>query len=401
MTYALLLERLFSINRESGMKLGLQNPYALDSLSGFPSAGFDSIHVAGSNGKGSVTTKIAAGFQAAGFRTGLYTSPHIDTFRERIQINQQMISEEQVMEHLLPLYEMAQEQNILSTFFELTTALAFRWFSQEQVPVAVIETGLGGRLDATNILVPKLSIITSISLEHTQILGDSIETITREKCGIIKPGVPILIGPRVPLNIVQEYAQRHLSPLIQVAGTFSDYHEENEAIARRAMELLQLPPQAIAKGITALPPCRLEILARTSRADLFPEAVIFDVAHNPDGFFQLLKAIKKRFPHHPLRFLIGMSKDKEIKNCLNRLIDAAAHIHLVEASNERAAPTALLKQALLELGMAEQQITCEDSIHSGIQNAMRQATLNGELLIVCGTFYIMAAAKSIQHLIRN
>ena len=353
--YAALLSRLLSINMQ-GMKLGLQNPWHLDRLTGSPSQAFDSIHIAGSNGKGSVSAKIAAGLEQARVKTGLYTSPHLACFRERICINRQMIAEEELQKQLQALFEIIDEHTIPATFFELTTALAFSFFAEKKVEMAVVEAGLGGRLDATNILKPKLSIITSISLEHTEFLGSTLEAIAKEKCGIIKPGIPILIGPRVPEQIVREQAALCRSPVIRVEGAFSDYHEENRAIARRALELLQVDPEAIRQGLEALPPCRLEIFTKKNLKNFdektpSPKAVVFDVAHNPDGFFQLLKALKKRFPKEKLRFLIGMSKNKDMRSCFKLLRECNAPMHLVEAQSERAASREVLREICLELGM--------------------------------------------------
>lgn len=392
--YAELLNKLLAVNLHSGMKLGLRNSIALDLLSGRPSEACEAIHVAGTNGKGSVSTKIAAGLQADGRRTGLYTSPHLSCFRERIRINGQMISEGHLqgwMAHFFALIERAQ---IRATFFELATAIAFAHFAEQQVQVSVIEAGLGGRLDATNILKPRLSIITSISLEHTEILGATIEAITREKCGIIKPQVPVIIGPRVPKQIVEEYARTYCCPLIQVEGEFSDYHAENQAIARAAMQQLALSAAAMEAGAAAVPACRLQIFTREHlTGSAVPEAVILDVAHNPDGFAQLLKALNQRFPARKLRFLLGMSKNKEIKGCCQLLKEAAQQFHLVEAPNARAASAAALKTIFLEVGVPGDQLHCEQSIEAGLQRAMQRSAAHGELLIVCGTFFIMAAVR--------
>ena len=196
--YQTFINRLFAINLHGGMKLGLKNMETLNAMLGTPTQHFKCIHVAGTNGKGSVVYKIAKSLEKEGLRVGLYTSPHISSFRERIQINGQLIDESSVVAGLSRIFEEIDKSKIPATFFEITTALALKYFADQKVDYVVLETGLGGRLDATNIVTPVLSIITSISLEHTEYLGSTLEAIAKEKGGIIKPYVPIFIGPRVP-----------------------------------------------------------------------------------------------------------------------------------------------------------------------------------------------------------
>jgi len=202
------------------------------------------IHIAGSNGKGSVALKTANTLRLADYKVGLFVSPHISSFRERIQINGEPLSEAQVEKYLKEIYDICEEQEIPATFFEVTTALAFRAFAQEGVEVVVLETGLGGRLDATNVIKhPALSIITSIGLEHTRILGDTVELIALEKGGIIKEGRPVLVGNNVPFETLKQCAEEKkasqiyqcedlLGPeeeqiMIEGKETFEDYDAEN------------------------------------------------------------------------------------------------------------------------------------------------------------------------------
>ena len=342
-------------------------------------------------------TKIAAALQAAGMRTGLYTSPHIACFRERIRINGEMISEKDVQKYLSDLFAITAQQKIPATFFELTTLMALKYFAEKSIDIAVIETGLGGRLDATNIVRSKVSVITSISLEHTDILGNTIEAIANEKAGIIKPGVPVVIGPRVPLEVVSDVALKQQSPLTRVDGGFPDFYAENDAVAKAAMEILELPPIAISKGLQALPPCRLQTLLPHQLPKEFsgqaPAAVILDVAHNPDGLTHLLQAVKQRFPCNALRFVLGISKNKDLIGCLNVIKRAGSHFHLVEASNGRAAPNEMLKEQMLSVGIAPDVVTCEGRVEVAIKAACRAAGKTNEIVIVCGTFFIMAAAR--------
>ncbi len=308
-----------------GVKLGLTNMRRLSSAFERPEQKYETIHVAGSNGKGSVVTKIARAHEAAGYKVGLYTSPHISTFRERISINGQMISEGDVKEILPKIFYVVEKEQIPATFFEITTLLAFLYFFREGVDIAILETGLGGRLDATNIVNPKLSVITSISLEHTDILGSTLESITWEKGGIIKPQVPIIIGPRVSKEWITPIAQAQHSPLFQVNGPFVNFHEENKGVAKMALDHLNLPEKAIAHGLTALPPCRTETITTPYGP------VILDVAHNPDGLTQLFKAL----PHQTYRIVLGLSKNKDIEGCLSVIKPHAHFLHLVNSTNGR------------------------------------------------------------------
>ena len=205
---------MFEKQGVSGYKEGLENTLALDQHFGHPHKDFRSIHIAGTNGKGSCAHTIAAILQQCGYRVGLYTSPHLVDFRERIRINGQPIPENYVIDFV------EKERNFFEplkpTFFELTTAMAFKYFSEMKVDIAVIEVGLGGRLDCTNIITPILSVITNISLDHTQLLGQSLEQIAMEKAGIIKKGVPVVIGEALPETrpIFEAIANENKAPII-------------------------------------------------------------------------------------------------------------------------------------------------------------------------------------------
>lgn len=397
-TYTKLLNRLLKVNYMGGMKLGLKNCQDLDLLLDSPSQAFSAIHVAGTNGKGSVSTKIAAGCEASGLKTGLFTSPHISCFRERIRINGQMISEDQIQKYLTILFDLCEQHDIHATFFELTTMMAFMHFAAEKVDVAVLETGLGGRLDATNVSRSILSIITSISRDHTEILGDTIDAITKEKAGIIKAAIPVIIGPRVSKSLIEPIANAHGSQCLQVTGDFTDYHDENCAIARKAMEWLNISEDHIKEGLQALPPCRLQTFAKKDLRDLgfsnpLPEAVILDVAHNPDGLTELLKAIRKRYVDLPIRFVIGLSSSKDVKGCLKVIKDEGTAFHLIEGCNERAAPKDKLAEELRHLNVRGERIAIEPSINSAIASAIKIAGQNNELVVVCGTFFIMSQVR--------
>ena len=360
MAYEQLLNQLFSVNSQKGMKLGLDQMHTLSKRLGSPEKKFPSIHIAGSNGKGSVATKIAKGLKAVYPKVGLFTSPHISSFRERIKINDEMISVSD-MERLL-----SKVINLSGTFFELTTLVAFLYFAEQKVDYAVIETGLGGRLDATNIIHPKLSVITSISLEHCDILGDSIEEIAKEKAGIIKTGIPVVLGPKA--SIISS------TNAIQIDGVFSTVEEENRAIAKLCMEMLNLPLNVINSSLDAKPPCRMEKIGHA----------ILDVAHNPDALSRYFKEDQRK----PLHVVCALSKNKDLKNCLRIISHHAQTIHLVSAPNGRSAPPSVLKNILIELAFQEQLIKDYNTIPEAVKSSLEKGNT-----AVIGSFFIMSQAR--------
>lgn len=390
MSYSDLIQKLFNVNLFRGVKLGLQNARRLQQLLHFPDKTFKTIHVAGTNGKGSVTTKISSALEHAGYRVGLYTSPHISSFRERIRINGKMISEESVESILSFLFELTEAEHIPATFFEYATLLAFLYFAKEKVDVAVLETGLGGRLDATNIVHPCLSIITSISLDHMEILGETREAIALEKGGIIKEKIPVIIGPQVPLEVIKELAHQKGSACFQVNCPSPFFEEENRQIAYMALSHLSssfyLPQQAIELGLKAKQPCRFEIMAGSL-------PIILDVAHNPDGLQHLFQTLSYTYPSKPVRILFGISKSKDIQLCLKLIAAHGFFFHLVEATNGRGVPARELSAHLLDMAVDPSIIAVHDSISTGVNFAKTEAAKNQEILLICGSFFIMHEAR--------
>jgi dihydrofolate synthase/folylpolyglutamate synthase len=397
LNYLKLIQKLFEVNLYGGVKLGLSNCLRLDEMLDFPSRALKTIHVAGSNGKGSVTKKIAAALESAGYSVGIYTSPHISCFRERICINGQMISEESVESILSQLFHLAAQENLTPTFFEFTTLLALHYFALNNVDFAVLEVGLGGRLDATNIVTPMLSVITSISLEHTEILGNTIEEIAFEKAGIIKSGIPVVLGPRTPQVFLQNIAKNLCSPCIMVSGDFVEYEKENQVIARTALEALNISTIAINVGLDAHLPCRLEILTKAQLkkydSQALPERVVLDVAHNADGLNHLFKALRSKFPAEQFRIVFGLSKTKDIAACLSIITQHATHFHLVEAPNGRGVPAKELRDALIAIGIPQDAIELTTSIEQSVQIAIKSAYEQKQTLIICGTFFIMGEVR--------
>ncbi len=375
--YAAAIERLFRARGGLGMKFSLRNAQSFAEELQLPHRAYPCIHVAGSNGKGSVCHKIAAALQAGGYRVGLYTSPHLLSFCERIVVNGQMIDEGSVALGLQTLFAIDDRLELKATFFELTTLLAFDHFRNQQVDVAVIETGLGGRLDATNIIDPILTVITSISREHVSMLGDDLETIASEKAGILKPGIPCVLGPKAIQESIQSRARALGCPLIFAKSESPFFDDQNSAIAQNALEVLKPRFSVCSNSVKSRPACRFEKRG----------SILYDVAHNPDAFEHLVKALEAYYPSVKKRFLIGLCKDKEMGECLKKIIPIASHIHLVQAETGRAASPQELAECLQGLGVSF--YSCHATISEGIDEGKLRAESAQELLIVCGSFYIM------------
>lgn len=378
LTYNEVIGRLFSAVSGSS---GLSNARVFDEALGNPSAAYPTIHIAGSNGKGSVATKIAKALELSGRRVGLYTSPHLISFCERITVNGQMISESDVVQGMHKIFSVDREHRLNASFFEMATFLAFEHFRKAKVDIAVIETGLGGRLDPTNIITPILSVITSISREHTHILGEDVEQIAFEKAGILKEKVPVVLGPKARCQAIYNRAQELQCPVLASKKISYFYDEENSAVAELALSQLRLDAKSIQQGLSVRPPCRFE-----RYGDL-----IFDVAHNPEAIFYLIQALHHFFPESRFRFLVGFSKDKEYDQCLELIADVASHIHFVQAASPRAATVEELTAALKNEDPAF--CTSHSSIKDGVEEAYSEAVSQGEILVICGSFYIMAEAK--------
>ena len=363
--YPKLLDKLFNINKHGSAKFGLQNIQKLNELFGNPDRKFKSVHIAGTNGKGSVTVKIGKALELAGYRTGVFTSPHISTYRERIQINGSFISEEDLVFHLEKIFAMIDKHSIPATFFEISTMLAINYFASKEIEWGVFETGLGGRLDATNILSPELSVITSISKDHEDILGDTLEKIAFEKAGIIKAGIPVVLGPRTPFI-------PRIQPVHEVKGNFATTELENREIAKRAIEVLKIPfyPQSLEAKL----PCRMD------RFLVDGVDVILDVAHNADGLTQLFKALDSI----PVRIVFGLSKTKDLTTCTAIIKEKTKNIHIIDVPEKRGYSKEELERAFFPIA-----VKSSSSIQKGIVEAIECAKTTGETVLVCGSCYIM------------
>jgi dihydrofolate synthase / folylpolyglutamate synthase len=429
--YETWVRRLYSTNLFHPVKLGLTNMIQLYEALGRPMDQTCVVHIAGTNGKGSVAWKIARALQQRPHaRIGLFTSPHISSFRERMQVDGALITEEEVVRLLPPIYEICQQQDIPATFFEITTALAFSYYANQKVDVVVLETGLGGRLDATNVLSsPTLAIITSIGLEHTRILGDTVELIAVEKGGIIKPSRPVLVGPHVPLAVLQNVAREKGASAFytcediigtDATGTTGDYDLENARMARAALQLLQqshpelatLSEDAIQRGISERPPCRFELLHHPTTQ----VPILLDVAHNPPAMDYLLYKLQTSYPQARFRVVVGMSSDKDLSlvaRALKRLVQGdVRRIHLVQAAHPRAARLEQiwaadpdLRQAhydvadrsvTQQLSLAIEMVTANKSGAS--KSSTTAVTSHDEMVVVCGSVFLMSETREALHL---
>lgn len=334
LSYADALAYLYP--RVTQIKFGLETTRALLEELGNPHHMMPVVHVGGTNGKGSVTTLLAAALRAAGWRVGAYTSPHLVSFRERVTVDGLPISEAAVAmwtERLRP-----QADRMAATFFETTTAMAFADFAARGVEIAVVEVGLGGRLDSTNVVRPIASVVTKIEMDHQKYLGDTLELIAREKAWIAKPGAPFVVGEARPelievLRAEASAAVRSVDPLArsQVVvvpsgarypgplALLGGHQQRNAAVAAKTLEVLPEPwrpgPEAVSRGFaTATIPGRLDRRGKW----------LFDVAHNPDGVAALCRAIEDQKPRRPVHALVSILSDKawpEMLVQLDRVVD--------------------------------------------------------------------------------
>ncbi len=326
---------------------------------------------------------IAKGLEASGWRVGLYTSPHLFSFCERMQINGISICQEELEEYLIHIYAIAEDLHIQPTFFEFLTCAAFLFFQKREIDIAVVETGLGGRWDATNILYPILSVITSISLEHCQILGHDLNTIAGEKAGIFKQHVPAVIGPHAHFPSVLARVRDLGIALHRVNTNAASFVDENRAIASACLKHLPfaVSQEAISAGLEYRLPCRCECLGNA----------VLDVAHNPYMIERFIQAVRLQFPGRKLRIAFGCLQDKEHSSCLELLLSVAEHIHLIQAKCPRATPLTQLARALDSRGYHRYSI--HDSIANAMEQGYRTARSQGELFVVTGSTYIMAEAR--------
>ena len=377
----------------SAYKEGLENTLALDEHFGHPHRNFHSIHVGGTNGKGSCSHTLAAILQEAGYRVGLYTSPHLVDFRERIRINGQPIPEEYVVRFVEKERDFFEPLH--PSFFELTTAMAFRYFADEHVDVAVIEVGLGGRLDCTNIVHPDLCIITNISFDHTQFLGNTLEKIAGEKAGIIKSGEttpetkPVFAKKArevgAPILFAEEDEKDDYPGLeCELKGLYQTKNTRTllTAIPELRKAGYNLSEQAVRSGFAHV--CELTgLMGRWQKLQDAP-TLICDTGHNVGGITYITEQLKQQ-SYRKLHMIIGMVNDKDIHGVL-ALLPQEAEYYFTKASVRRALPESELAQLASEAGL---QGNCYPDVPSAVR-AAQEKSLPEDFIFVGGSSFIVA-----------
>lgn len=326
-----------------GIDLGLDRINKLLCRLNAPQRAFRSIHVAGTNGKGSTCAMIASVLKEAGYKVGLYTSPHLFEYPERIKINGKNISQKDFARGLKLIEELSNKLTNKPTVFEVLTAVAFWYFAKEKVDYAVVEVGMGGRLDATNVIRPSVSVITNIDLEHAKVLGRTLGRIAYEKAGIIKPGIPVVTAETKaePLRVMKEIAKKNGSPLIAVnrkqsavsSSLIGTHQKINAACAIAAIRLagIKVSRSQIANGLRKVVwPARFQVIRRDP-------ITIVDGAHNPSGVKVLLAALKKHYPRDRFTFIVGVQRDKDASAMLRQVKKVASRILLTRSSHRQAA----------------------------------------------------------------
>lgn len=421
-SYEECLERMYGLGR-FGIKLGLDTISEILTNLGSPEKKFKSIHIAGTNGKGSIASYIAAILKAAGFKVGLYTSPHLVRFNERFAINGIEVTDDDILQAYLAVNE-ADTAERKATFFELATAMAFYLFHRHGVEWAVIETGMGGRLDATNVLSPELSIISNLSIEHTEYLGSTLEAIAMEKGGIIKHSTPVVTGVTQPnaLKVLTSIAKDKLAPLYRldidfhtsqnpdktrftytgIERTITDvetrlpgrHQLDNAAIAIAAVELLfpcpknrpqEILDKIIRKGIfNTIWPGRLETIMENP-------LVVIDGAHNLAAAVNLSRYFKENLSQRRLTLVLGILDDKDFISMLEHFVPWAHRIIFTRADNTRSIDPQILAQTARTIFTGEIKII--DKVGDAVAHAISTATAQ-DAICIAGSLYVAGEARN-------
>lgn len=425
MTYQETTEYLFSqlpqFEKEgaSGYKPGLERVETLLQLCGSPHKQLTTLHIAGSNGKGSSSTMLAATLAESGLRVGLFTSPHLVDFRERIRINGEMVSEEFVVQ-FVEMIRQKMPPELSPTFFELTTALAFAYFAKEQVDIAVIEVGMGGRLDSTNVIQPLVSLITNVSMDHAQYLGNTLPLIAGEKAGIIKPHTPVVLSRssekevtdvvvakakelQAPLTLADREEEILMYQSLKIGykvttahfGTFTlplggEYQIENLGGVLQVLLLLrskgyEIEDTALYQGLQRLSHYglrgRLEVIQQTN------PTIVIDTGHNPDAWQHLAPTLQQWQKEGGLVMLIGMAGDKDVPHVVTQF-PLEAHYIFCQAHTPRALPATELQALAQAVGVTHSEVIPD--IHEAYKVAIQRAKeLGAETLFVGGSNYVI------------
>jgi dihydrofolate synthase/folylpolyglutamate synthase len=397
-------------------KANLDNTYALMELCNNPHKELKTIHIAGTNGKGSSSHMLASVFAAHGYKVGLYTSPHLVDFRERIRINGAMIPKQCVIEFVEQVK--ANVESIRPSFFEWTVALAFHYFAKEKVDIAIIETGLGGRLDSTNIIVPELSLITNISMDHSALLGDTLAKIASEKAGIIKPSIPVVISEHSEIDFVfLEKAVETNSKLLFASDTVSveacnqagmfKVSVQGDSFWKEQILELDLLGSYQGKNVAGVLGCLMELKAKWNLNDTCIKMgienaarstglqgrwmclqqsplVVADIAHNEAGIQELVRSLSK-YQYENLHIVFGAVQDKEVAKVL-RLLPMDAQFHCCSPK----LPRAMSIDVLMETIRAENKNgIAYSSVKAAYEGALSMANQN-DFVLICGSNFVVA-----------
>ena len=456
-TYPQCLRWLYAINdklKADGISApsdaSLTNTRRLYDLIGRPLDRIPTIHVGGTNGKGSTSFKVSEALRASGLRTGLFVSPHLASYRERMQVDAQLITEAQFVQHLPTVLKLCADHSVPATLFEITFVLACLFYEASACQVVVLEVGLGGELDATNVVSTALSVVCSVSLDHVRILGSTVEEIGAKKAGIFKSGVPALVGPGCPLEVMAAVARDRGTPLLTLQQASDKYgpwaaapsssssssssssgsastaapaddedtdvlngrlshaalcilRETQLALGRAAFAVVDVASEAVTRALLARPPCRWEHhrvpVNVPGGAAPVPVTVVLDVGHNPAAVAALCARVRREFPGRNVRMLYAVSRDKDARTCLKQVLGAIqpSHIHFAQSSNFRAASQEELGRIFREeLGHEYTHHIAADSVRDLVAKVIARAAAEGgdSVVVVCGTGYIMPDARA-------
>jgi dihydrofolate synthase/folylpolyglutamate synthase len=397
-TYAESIQYLYSL-RLFGAKLGLENTFKLAALAGHPEQKLRFIHVAGTNGKGSTCAMLEGIYRQAGLRTGLFTSPHLVSFRERIQIGRELISEQDIVRLVQKFRGLLAEfpKDHHPTFFEVVTVMALDYFAEQTCDLVIWETGLGGRLDATNIVTPLACAITNIGLDHQQWLGDTLEKIAMEKAGIIKPGVPAVTSADEPkaLTVIRDVAKQKNAPLTIVAADSAgrvpdvlslrgEHQKRNAALALAVVNLLGIPVSAkqIEGGLRQVQwSGRLQLLEQPDG-----KKILLDGAHNIAGAKVLRETVEKDFQTGNRTLILGILGDKDWREICEVLSPLAGQILTVPVSSQRTANSDDLAEACRAANPSATISICH-SLSEALEKSGPE-----KFIIITGSLYLIGEA---------
>ena len=379
-----------------GIRPGLETTWRLVDALGVDPARMKFIHVAGTNGKGSVCAMLDSICRAAGLKTGLFTSPHLITFRERIRVDGEMIGEDEVAARLTAIRHLSKSWNPAPTFFEITTALALAHFQSARAEIVVLETGMGGRLDSTNIVKPLVSVLTPIDLDHERWLGATLAEIAAEKAGIIKPVVPVVSAPQSDevAAVIKHTAFQCRALLHEVHGPIEHvtiglagrYQRWNAALAIHALDhaRLDIPLEAITRGLASV--------TWPGRFQRIGERMILDGAHNPAAARCLVQTWREIFGEAKATLVLGVLQDKNLRGICETLIPIAARVISVSVQNPRSSPAAEICAAVR--GVAP-DFPCLPS--ASLSGALAGANTYAEPVLVAGSLFLVGETLAFLH----